>query len=63
MEIMLNDMMEGKRLVIEGTHAWNDNFRSLLQRNDNTLYSRLFWHFFTFTIQIIKNEIQSRKKL
>ena len=26
MEIMFNDMMEGKRLVNEGTNAWNNNF-------------------------------------
>lgn len=26
MRIMFNDMMEGKRLVIEGNNAWNDNY-------------------------------------
>jgi len=45
MEIMFNGMMNEKRSVIEGTNAWNDNFRSLILRSDTTLYSWLFWHF------------------
>ena len=51
---MFNDMMDEKRLVIEGTIAWNDNFRSLHFRNDTTLYSWLFWYFFPSACQIIK---------
>lgn len=63
MEIMFNGVMDEKRLVIEGTNAWSNNFRSLILRNDTTLYSELFRHFSPSACQIIKNKIQSRIKL
>jgi hypothetical protein len=63
MEIMFNDMMDEKRLIIEGINAWNDNFRSMLLRNDTILYCWLFWHFFPSTCRIIENIIQFRVKI
>ena len=60
-DILVDDELYAERYYIERTDAWMDSFRTILNRFDTTVSSRISWNYLAFSVLLLKKISRKQK--